>query len=220
MMTGTDHLSSSSKDSSKESGEESFAFRKAIKIVLQKKEFDLREFYKTTITPQLIKEFGYTQSSHVPAILKISINRGIGKAVTNPTELSSSLNELAKIIGQRPCITKARKSVAGFKVREGMEVGMSATLRREKMYAFLGKLIHINLPTVPDFGGLKHTGFDGRGNYSFGIEEQWIFPELSYGDIRKIHGLNVTIVTSANTDKEGRFLLESFGLPIGNANAL
>lgn len=190
-------------------------FRKVVSGIVRQREFDLERFYKVTIVPKLIEKFAYTDSSSVPRILKISVNRGIGKAVKTPKELASSLSEFSSIVGQRPCVTKARKSVAGFKVRAGMDVGLSVTLRREKMYAFLGKLIHINLPMVRDFRGLKPTSFDGAGNYSFGLEEQSVFPEISYAEIVKFHGFDITIVTSANTDIEGRFLLESFGFPIG-----
>merc|ERR1711933_385696 len=190
-------------------------FREVVKGIIKEREFDLERFYKVVISPKLIKKFGYTDLLSVPRILKISVNRGVGKAVKNPKELALSLSEFADIVGQRPCITKARKSIAGFKVREGMDVGLSATLRREKMYAFFGKLIHINLPMVRDFRGLKPTSFDGAGNYSFGLEEQSVFPEISYAKIIKFHGFDITIVTSANTDIEGRFLLESFGFPIG-----
>jgi len=195
--------------------EELFMFREVVRGIINQRAYDLHAFYKETIVPKLIKKFGYTDYLLIPKILKISVNRGIGKAVKNPKELASSLKEFADIVGQRPCVTKARKSIAGFKVREGMDVGLSVTLRREKMYAFLGKLIHINLPMVRDFRGLKATSFDGYGNYSFGLEEQSVFPEIPYMKIIKFHGFDITIVTSANTDIEGRFLLESFGFPIG-----
>ena len=154
-----------------------FMFRKVANGIIKQRKFNLKRFYKITIIPKLIKKFGYTDSAFIPRILKISVNRGIGKTVKTPKELALSLSEFSKIVGQRPRITKAKKSIAGFKIREGMNIGLSATLRRKKMYTFFDKLIHINLPMVRDFRGLKPTSFDGVGNYNFGLEEQSVFPE-------------------------------------------
>ena len=177
---------------------------------------DLKSLYKQKIVPSLIEEFGYKNIEQVPKLVKISVNRGIGEASKNSKELDASVNELALVVGQKPTINKARKSVAGFKIRDGMSIGASVTLRQERMYTFLTKLIHIVLPRIRDFRGISSTGFDGRGNYNLGLKEQLIFPEISYDDVTEVRGLDISIVTTAKTDEEARVLLKSFGMPFAN----
>ena len=174
---------------------------------------DLKGLYKQKIVPSLIEEFGYKNIEQVPKLIKISVNRGVGEAAKNSKELDSSLDELILIVGQRPTINKATKSVAGFKIRDGMAIGTSVTLRKDQMYTFLTKLIHIVLPRIRDFRGINPNGFDGRGNYNLGLKEQLIFPEISYDDVTQIRGLDISIVTTAKTDEEARALLKSFGMP-------
>ena len=174
---------------------------------------DLKSLYKQEIIPAMIEAFGYKNIEQVPKIVKISVNRGIGEAAKNSKELDASVEELALIVGQQPTINKARKSVAGFKIRDGMSVGSSVTLRKVQMYTFLTKLIHIVLPRIRDFRGIDPNGFDGRGNYNIGLKEQLIFPEIEYESVDKTLGFNVTIVTSAKNAKEGLALLTKMGLP-------
>jgi large subunit ribosomal protein L5 len=174
---------------------------------------DLKAIYKQKIIPSLIDEFGYKNIEQVPKLIKNSVNRGIGEASKNSKELDSSLEELRLIVGQQPTINKATKSVAGFKIREGMEIGTSVTLRKDQMYTFLTKLIHIVLPRIRDFRGINPNGFDGRGNYNLGLKEQLIFPEISYDDVDQIRGLDISIVTTAKTDEEAYALLKAFGMP-------
>ena len=151
--------------------------------------------------------------SAVPKLVKITINRGVGEASKNSKELETSLNELSIITGQRPRINKAKKSVASFKIRDGMPIGVSTTLRREKMYTFLSKLIHIDLPRIRDFRGISPNAFDGRGNYTLGLKEQLLFPEIAYDDVLELKGFDISIITTAKTDEEGLALLTSFGMP-------
>ena len=174
---------------------------------------DLKSLYKQKIIPSLIEEFGYKNIEQVPKLVKISVNRGVGEAAKNSKELDSNLEELSLIVGQKPTINKATKSVAGFKIRDGMAIGTSVTLRKDQMYTFLTKLIHIVLPRIRDFRGISPNGFDGRGNYNLGLKEQLIFPEISYDDVTQIRGLDISIVTTAKTDEEARALLKSFGMP-------
>jgi large subunit ribosomal protein L5 len=174
---------------------------------------DLKSSYKKKIVPALIEEFGYKNIEQVPKLVKISVNRGVGEATKNSKELDLSTQELSLIVGQKPTINKASKSVAGFKIRDGMAIGTSVTLRKDQMYTFLTKLIHIVLPRIRDFRGINPNGFDGRGNYNFGLKEQLIFPEVSYDDVNQIRGLDISIVTTAKTDEEARALLKSFGMP-------
>jgi large subunit ribosomal protein L5 len=174
---------------------------------------DLKGLYKQKIVPSLIEEFGYKNIEQVPKLVKISVNRGIGEASKNSKELDASVQEMALMIGQKPSINKASKSVAGFKIREGMEIGASVTLRQDQMYNFLTKLIHIVLPRIRDFRGISPNSFDGRGNYNLGLKEQLIFPEVSYDDVTEIRGLDISIVTTAKTDEEARALLKAFGMP-------
>jgi large subunit ribosomal protein L5 len=184
-------------------------FRKVLKGILERGDFALEQFYNSRVIPELIQKFGY-ESFRVPKILKISINSGVGKISKNPKELQALRDKITVITGQKPRVTKAKSSVAGFNVREGMEVGLSVTLRGDKMYAFLCKLIHIVFPMILDFRGVT-GGFDGFGNFNFGVTNV-VFPELCYsGDL---FGFDISIVTSASTDLEGSFLLESFGFPI------
>ena len=175
---------------------------------------DLKSLYKQKIVPSLIEEFGYKNIEQVPKIVKISVNRGIGEAAKNSKELDASVQEMTLIVGQQPIVNKSKKSVAGFKIRDGMSIGASVTLRKDQMYTFLTKLIHIVLPRIRDFRGISPNGFDGRGNYNLGLKEQLIFPEVNYDDVTQMRGLDICIVTTAKTDEEARALLKSFGMPL------
>ena len=176
----------------------------------------LKEKYNDEVVPALTKEFGYTSIMAVPRIKKVVLNMGLGEAIYNIKVLDKATEELALIAGQKAVVRKAKKSIAGFKLREGMPIGCSVTLRRDKMYDFLDKLFNVALPRVRDFRGLPNKLFDGRANCSIGIKEHIIFPEIDYDKIDKIKGLNITIVTSGNTDEEGMFLLKSLGMPFRN----
>ena len=178
---------------------------------------DLKRLYKQKIVPSMIEEFGYKNIEQVPKLVKISVNRGIGEASKNSKELDASVQEMALMIGQQPTINKATNSVAGFKIREGMSIGASITLRQEQMYNFLTKLIHIVLPRIRDFKGISANSFDGRGNYNLGLKEQLIFPEISYDDVTQVRGLDISIVTTAKTDEEARALLKAFGMPFATS---
>jgi len=173
----------------------------------------MKDFYQKTVTPKLIREFSYKNPNQVPKLVKVTLNMGLGEAIQNAKILDSAAVELAAISGQKAVITKARRSIAAFKLREGMPIGVTVTLRRDKMYYFLDKLINIVLPRVRDFRGVSPKAFDGRGNYTLGIKEHIIFPEIDYDKIDKIKGLNISIVTSARTDEEARFLLSELGMP-------
>jgi large subunit ribosomal protein L5 len=173
----------------------------------------MKERYLKEVTPNLMKKFNYTTIMQVPKIEKIVINMGVGDAVSNSKVLDSALEDLQKISGQKPVITKAKKSIAGFKLRENMPIGLKVTLRGERMYHFLDKLINVSLPRVRDFRGISNKSFDGRGNYTLGLREQLIFPEIEYDKIDKIRGMDVVIVTTANTDEESRELLTHLGMP-------
>ena len=175
---------------------------------------DTKNLYKEKIVPSLMEEYGYKNVQLVPKLLKISINRGLGEEARSSKEMDANLKELAVIAGQQPTVNKARKSIAGFKIREGRPVGASVTLRQDRMYAFLERLIHITLPRVRDFRGISAEGFDGRGNYNLGIKDQLIFPEISYDDVNQLQGFDISIVTSANTDEEAYSLLKKFGMPL------
>jgi large subunit ribosomal protein L5 len=172
----------------------------------------LKEKYLKEIVPVMIKEFGYRNVMEVPKLEKVVLNIGLGEAIHNIKVLDSAVEELALISAQKPVITRAKRSIASFKVREGMPIGCMVTLRSKRMYYFLDKLFNVALPRVRDFRGLSDKAFDGRGNYTLGIKEQIIFPEINYDKIDKIKGLNITIVTTTKTDAEGRFLLEKMGL--------
>lgn len=173
----------------------------------------LYEIYQQEIVPRLIEQFKYKNVMQVPRVEKVIVNIGLGEAVQNPKALDGAVNDLTAITGQKPIITKARKSIAGFKLREGMSIGCKVTLRGERMYDFLDKLINLDLPRVRDFRGVSPQAFDGRGNYSLGIKEQTIFPEIDYDKIDKVRGLEVVIVTTAKTDEEARALLKNMGMP-------
>lgn len=176
----------------------------------------LKDKYEKEVVPAMIKEFGYRSIMAVPRIKKVILNMGLGEAIYNIKVLDKGVEELSRIAGQKPIIRKAKKSIAGFKLREGMPIGCMVTLRRDRMYDFLDKLFNIALPRVKDFRGLSEKIFDGRANCSIGIKEQIIFPEIEYDKIEKIKGLNVTIVTTARTDVEGHFLLKLLGMPFRN----
>ena len=173
----------------------------------------LNQKYKETVVPALMKQFNYKSVMEVPYIDKVVINIGVGDAIANSKALDDAVAELAAITGQAPVITKAKKSIANFKVREGMPIGCKVTLRREKLYDFLDKLMNISLPRVRDFRGVSDTSFDGRGNYTLGIKEQIIFPEIDYDKINKVRGMDVVIVTTAKTNEEAKALLTEMGMP-------
>ncbi|MCA1764883.1 MAG: 50S ribosomal protein L5 [Desulfobulbaceae bacterium] len=173
----------------------------------------IKEFYKENCVPQLMKEFTYGNTMQVPKLDKIVLNMGLGEAVQNPKIIEGAVNELSLIAGQKAMVTKAKKSIATFKLREGMPIGCRVTLRGEKMWDFISKLINIALPRVRDFRGISPKSFDGKGNYAMGIKEHIIFPEIDYDKIDKIKGLNISIGTTAESDEEGRFLLKSLGMP-------
>ncbi len=173
----------------------------------------LMEQYKNEMVPQLMSKFQYKNVMQVPRLEKVILNIGAGEAIQNPKALDGAVNDLAVISGQKPVITKAKNSIAGFKLRAGMPIGCKVTLRGERMYEFLDKLINIVLPRVRDFRGVSPASFDGRGNYSLGIKEQTVFPEIEYDKIDKIRGLEVVIVTSARTDEEAREMLRFMGMP-------
>ncbi len=176
----------------------------------------IKDKYEKEVVPAMIREFGYKSIMAVPRIKKVILNMGLGEAIYNIKVLDKGAEELALISGQKPVIRKAKKSIAGFKLREGMPIGCMVTLRRDRMYDFLDKLFNIALPRVKDFRGLSEKIFDGRANCSIGIKEQIIFPEIAYDKIEKIKGLNVTIVTTARTDVEGHLLLKLLGMPFRN----
>jgi len=173
----------------------------------------LREVYKDEIRPEYLKKFGYSTIMRVPRITKVTLNMGVGAAVADKKVMQFALGDMEKIAGQKPVVTLARKSIAGFKIRDDMPIGCKVTLRREVMYEFLHRLISISIPRIRDFRGLNPKSFDGRGNYSMGVTEQIIFPEIDYDKIDVIRGLDITITTTAQTDDEGRALLEMFKFP-------
>ncbi|MEQ8754620.1 50S ribosomal protein L5 [Coleofasciculus sp. G1-WW12-02] len=173
----------------------------------------LKTLYQETIVPKLKEQFGYTNIHQVPRVIKITVNRGLGEASQNAKALESSLSELATITGQKPVVTRAKKAIAGFKIRQGMPVGIMVTLRSQRMYSFLNRLINLALPRIRDFRGISPRSFDGRGNYTLGIREQLIFPEIDYDRIDQIRGMDISIITTANTDEEGRALLKEMGMP-------
>ncbi|WP_099975200.1 MULTISPECIES: 50S ribosomal protein L5 [Lactobacillaceae] len=173
----------------------------------------LKTRYVDEITPALVEKFNYTSVMQTPKIEKIVLNMGVGDAISNSKNLDEAVEELGLISGQKPLITKAKKSIAGFRLREGMSIGAKVTLRGDRMYDFLDKLINVALPRVRDFRGVGTRSFDGRGNYTLGIKEQLVFPEIDYDKVNKIRGLDIVIVTTANTDEESRELLSQFGMP-------
>lgn len=173
----------------------------------------LREFYENTVVPELIKQFGYKSVMEVPRIEKITLNMGVGEAVADKKVMEHAVSDLEKIAGQKPVVTVARKSIAGFKIRDNYPVGCKVTLRRNQMFEFLDRLITIALPRVRDFRGVSGKSFDGRGNYNMGVREQIIFPEIEYDKIDALRGLNITITTTAKTDEEAKALLSLFKFP-------
>lgn len=173
----------------------------------------LKDKYNETIKQELVNKFNYSSVMQAPKIDKIVVNMGIGDAVQNAKVLDTAVEELSAITGQKPIITKAKKSVATFRLREGMTIGAKVTLRGERMYEFLDKLISVSLPRVRDFRGISKKAFDGRGNYTLGVKEQLIFPEIDYDKVSKVRGMDIVIVTTANTDEEARELLTQFGMP-------
>jgi large subunit ribosomal protein L5 len=173
----------------------------------------LNEIYKSDVVPRLTEKFGYGNAMQVPKLSKVIINMGLGEAIENIKILDSAAEEIGVISGQKPVVTKARKSISNFKLRAGVPIGIKVTLRRDRMYHFLDKLMAVALPRVRDFKGVSPKGFDGRGNYTLGIKEQIIFPEVNYDKIDKIKGMNITIVTTARTDEEGMELLRLLGMP-------
>jgi large subunit ribosomal protein L5 len=176
----------------------------------------LKEYYLKEVVPALVKEFNYRNRMEIPRLEKIVVNMGLGEAIQNIKILDSAVQELSMIVGQRPIITKAKKSIATFKLRQGMSIGCCVTLRREKMYEFFDRLVNVAMPRVRDFRGISAKSFDGRGNFSVGLKEQIIFPEIDYDKIDKVKGMNISIITSAKTDDEARHLLKLMGLPFRN----
>ncbi|KAI5916598.1 50S ribosomal protein L5 [Thauera sp. 2A1] len=176
----------------------------------------LQQFYKDTVAPELQKRFGYKSVMEVPRITKITLNMGVGEAVGDKKVLENALGDMTKIAGQKPVTTKARKSIAGFKIREGYPIGCMVTLRGPRMFEFLDRLVTIALPRVRDFRGIGAKGFDGRGNYNLGVKEQIIFPEIEYDKIDALRGMNISITTTAKTDEEARALLGAFKFPFKN----
>ncbi len=176
----------------------------------------LKEYYKTTVVPELMKRFGYKSVMEVPRITKITLNMGVGEAVADKRVMEHAVSDMAKIAGQKPVITKSRKSIAAFKIRDGYPVGCMVTLRRERMYEFLDRLISLAIPRIRDFRGIGGKGFDGRGNYNMGVKEQIIFPEIEYDKIDALRGMNITITTTAKTDAEAKALLAAFKFPFRN----
>jgi len=176
----------------------------------------LQDFYKETVVPQLTQQFGYKSNMEVPRIEKIIINMGVGEAVADKKVMEHAVGDLTKIAGQKPVVTLSKKSIAGFKIRDNYPVGCKVTLRRERMYEFLDRLVTIAMPRIRDFRGISGKSFDGRGNYNMGVKEQIIFPEIEYDKIDAIRGMNITITTTAKTDEEARALLAAFKFPFKN----
>ncbi|MBI2307000.1 MAG: 50S ribosomal protein L5 [Rhodocyclales bacterium] len=176
----------------------------------------LFEFYKSTVVPELTKKFGYKSSMEVPRITKITLNMGVGEAVADKKVLDNAVGDMQKIAGQKPVVTKSRKSIAGFKIRDGYPIGCMVTLRGPRMFEFLDRLVTVALPRVRDFRGISGKGFDGRGNYNMGVKEQIIFPEIEYDKIDALRGMNISITTTAKTDEEAKALLAGFKFPFKN----
>ncbi len=176
----------------------------------------LKKRYREKIQPKLLKDLNLSNIHQVPRVVKVTVNRGLGEAAQNAKSLEASINELATITGQKVLVTRAKKAIAGFKIRQGMPIGCAVTLRGERMYAFLERLIHLAHPRIRDFRGVSPKSFDGRGNYTLGVREQIIFPEISFDKIDAIRGMDITIVTSARSDEEGRALLREMGMPFRN----
>jgi large subunit ribosomal protein L5 len=173
----------------------------------------LKEKFLTDVAPAMMQKFGYTNVMEIPKVEKVVINMGVGEAVGNPKVLDAAVGDLTTIAGQKPVVTRAKKSIAAFKIRQGMPIGTKVTLRGERMYHFLDKLLNISLPRVRDFRGVSPRAFDGRGNYTLGVKEQLIFPEIEYDKVDKVRGMDIVIVTTAKTDEEARELLKLMGMP-------
>ncbi|TCZ87575.1 50S ribosomal protein L5 [Lysobacter sp. N42] len=176
----------------------------------------LEKFYKDEVVPQLIQKFGYKNPMEVPRLVKITLNMGVGEAATNKKILENAVADMTKIAGQKPIVTKSRVSVASFKIRDGWPIGAKVTLRRDKMFEFLDRLINISLPRVRDFRGVSGKSFDGRGNYNMGVKEQIIFPEIDFDQVDALRGMDIAITTTAKTDAEAKALLEAFRFPFRN----
>ena len=176
----------------------------------------LQKHYRETVAPELMKKFGYKSPMQVPRITKVTLNMGVGEAVADRKVMDSAVADLSKIAGQKPVITKARKAIAGFKIREGQPIGAMVTLRGVRMYEFLDRLVTVALPRVRDFRGISGRSFDGRGNYNIGVKEQIIFPEIEYDKVDMLRGLNISITTTAKTDEEAKALLQAFRFPFKN----
>ena len=176
----------------------------------------LQQVYKQSVVPELIKEFSYKNVMQVPRIKKITLNMGVGEAVADKKQIENAVRDMTAIAGQKPVVTKARKSIAGFKIRDGWPIGCKVTLRGERMWEFLDRLIAVSIPRIRDFRGTNGKSFDGRGNYSMGVREQIMFPEIDYDKVDAIRGLDITITTSADTDEEGKALLKAFNFPFRN----
>ncbi|MBM7555076.1 50S ribosomal protein L5 [Thalassobacillus pellis] len=174
---------------------------------------ELKKQYQEEVVPSLMEKFNYDSVMQTPKVEKIVVNMGVGDAVQNAKALDTAVEELSLITGQKPVVTRAKKSIAGFRLREGMPIGAKVTLRGERMYEFLQKLIAVSLPRVRDFRGISKKAFDGRGNYTLGVKEQLIFPEINYDKVNKVRGMDIVVVTTANTDEEARELLAQFGMP-------
>nr|YP_009296140.1 ribosomal protein L5 [Schizymenia dubyi]AOM65075.1 ribosomal protein L5 [Schizymenia dubyi] len=179
-------------------------------------ENSLKQLYKNKICHELLQEFNYSNIHEIPKLIKITVNRGLGEAAQNAKALDNSIKEITLITGQKPIITQAKKSIAGFKIRDDMPIGLMVTLRKDKMYNFLNKLIHLSLPRIRDFRGISIKHFDGRGNYNLGLKEQLIFPEIEYDSIDKTRGMDINIVTTAKNDLESLALLKKFGMPFND----
>ena len=176
----------------------------------------LQDYYKETVVQELTKKFGYKTKMEVPRITKITLNMGVGEAVADKKILEAAVGDMTKIAGQKPVITKARKSIAGFKIRDGYPIGCMVTLRGPRMFEFLDRLVTVALPRVRDFRGISGKGFDGRGNYNMGVKEQIIFPEIDFDQIDALRGMDIAVTTTARTDEEAKALLEAFGFPFRN----
>ncbi len=176
----------------------------------------LQQVYKEKVVPKLLKEFAYKNVMQVPRIKKVTLNMGVGEAVADKKQIENAVRDMTAIAGQKPVVTKARKSIAGFKIRDGWPIGCKVTLRGEHMWEFLDRLIAISIPRIRDFRGMNGKSFDGRGNYSMGVREQIMFPEIDYDKVDAIRGLDITITTSAETDEEGKALLKAFNFPFRN----
>ena len=174
----------------------------------------LSQYYKETVVPALYKEFGYTSIMEVPRITKITLNMGVGEAVADKKVIEHAVGDMQKIAGQKPVVTKSRKSIAGFKIRQGYPIGCMVTLRKDRMFEFLDRLVSVAIPRIRDFRGISGKSFDGRGNYSMGVKEQTIFPEIEYDKIDAVRGMNITITTTAKTDAEAKALLMAFKFPL------